>query len=286
MVRESYLPDRISGAGTSSPQELAETRASTLELDIDSSPLLPLEMFSPGWTSSPEPGPNLRGGQGEISILQQIGSSRPVPSASQGHAIIGGLPSSPVLTTPSRIIPSEHSSFSAQGARRPLDTQHGPNAVDGSCNDGGRAEMVCEQSAETPPGLSGSARPFSRRPANESQETSWRRRTINRRAMCIDGAIFNPRSRKRLSQNGFPVDNNGNIDEGRIASGRRSWTPPWQRSPSLNNWVQNMRQSMREKFRIDSNNSQDLQFGRSVSHQSQNAALELPASETHPTLKS
>jgi len=242
--RQSQLRER------SPQQEFAEVTRSLLESDVDPSHLVEFEMSSgpPGPFSDQRP--TLRGGQGDIYRLKQLHS----PSRAQGICRNDSLASksSPPKgdSGVARIGPSETEASLAEHYRLALAVSR-HLAQDASVGmDDDHDGLENSPSAENQGGQFDSLGPISRTHTNENPEPSRRRRAINREARLIDGAIFNPRARKRLSsQNSVPPTGEVANVEGNgapTATARRSWTPVRQRLDSRHSWFQNIRTIFRQ----------------------------------------
>ncbi|EXJ63388.1 uncharacterized protein A1O5_11437 [Cladophialophora psammophila CBS 110553] len=275
-VRESDAT-QIS-ASASSQQEFIEVEPSLLDADIDPALLVSFEMLSSRRSSS-GPRPTLRGGQGEILTLQQIGPSQNSPSSKD---LNGAYPPSHMLSSATYVgsceIPwsqgkSHPSSPMTSGKTEPLKDSTKVDRQEPAEHD---------KSAEKHRKLSDSLKHFARRPIGDSSDFGKRTCAVNRQARVFDGTIWHPKVRKRQSsQVNLPADEEAVVEERRRSVVRRSLTPVWQRrDSSRNSWME----IMRNFFRTESGSSQAKQSKAEDSNQIQNAVPDSATSSNTQTV--
>ncbi len=271
--------------GSDSQQDFAEVTASRLQIDFDPSLLLSFEMLE-GPSSVNERRASLRGGYVPICTLQ------PVRSAS------------PVATT--RVEYSREERCSA-------DDKYASELIEQSYHDRNLGQQERHGELNNIFLLSG-PRPAPSTPELISKETSndnhhgnanrvtpsetpepQRRRTANRHARLIDGAIFPFKGRKgNAARPSVEVQESLSPNAGRKLLFRLSWTPTRQSSESRGSWLQSVRSLFRtsqnkqrkplpkHKHTSSIGNSTDAQLSMSKSHKSISSSTASIAPSGHP----
>ena len=242
VVRKSIVGSFTSGFD--SQQDFAEVTTSMLQTDFDPSWLLSFEMLEP--PSSSQKRNSLRGGHAPIYTLQPIRSASPAASA----RVVAGR-------NEENSADSEYTTGWMESLYRDQHnhSQEKENELRGSSGLQGPDIRTGRDSAAPPPCT---PQLISKETSNEHyhgnascvtpSETPepQRRRTANRHARLIDGAIFPFKGRKSsAARASVDIQPAPSPDEGRRSLFRLSWTPTRQNSGTRRSWLQGVRSLFR-----------------------------------------
>ncbi|EXJ84114.1 hypothetical protein A1O3_04781 [Capronia epimyces CBS 606.96] len=237
-------------SAASSQQEFIEVEPSNLNSDIDPSLLVSFEMLTNDPSSPAGFRPNLRGGQAEVVTLQQVRSeSGPTDNErASGEAHFAGVeqPAAEAEVADTKVVhdqygnPAQGKELDSPKQEESMDDQYGNPAGEEPADDD-------DDSLEL-------ARPFAGAPAGREPTLSMRTRAMNREFRLIDGAIFHPRARKRVSSqnNSSPEVATSVANTRRASVVRRSWTPVRQRIESRSSWLKDTASHVLTLFRKNS----------------------------------
>ncbi|EXJ78822.1 hypothetical protein A1O1_09224 [Capronia coronata CBS 617.96] len=252
----------------SSQQEFIEVDRSNLDPDVDPSLLVSFEMLTNDPSSPTGYGPSLRGGQAEVITLQQVRSPT-TPTTTDEHDDTDdtddqvspsvGDPGPAVLATPEAETANVEppSSDIATPERAAADVTTVENEVPASLDQ--------DESADDEPESAEHARPSGRANKGQQLTLSMRTRAMNREFRLIDGTIFHPGARKRVSSHSSPGQvGTGNVESRRASIVRRSWTPVLQKIESRQSWLRNTASSVLTLFRRNSQDKKAKQSSRNL----------------------
>ena len=272
-VRESVV-DSVT-ASLDSQQDFAEVTASMLQTDFDPSILLSFEIHEP-WSSFRNCNACLRGGHAPICTLQPIRSG-----------------SAPSVGDVGRTEEEEHSVHQTWTERPVENPGNDRSGNEENLNYTIQDQTDLERSARYSEGREATSTPcgpelVSKETSNEHYHSNAncvtpaetpepeRRRTANRHARLIDGAIFPFKSRKSTAARSG--EDALSPDTGKRSLFRLSWTPTRQSSETRRSWLQGIRtlfgtsqnkqQKTLSKHRHKSSigNTTDAQLSMSKSH--------------------